>query len=213
MVISDDKPSTCYIRLRKQSKVPPGQPVRLGDVAEVIVDSAWEAKLKHLVLLNPKPKDGNILLVDMMAIVRAIKAVAPALGIECFGQPHTLVEIVKQAKRPNPFFIAIVWLLLFFGSGLAIMNFHADVSMLQVHHRIIELLTGRKEASSFWFQACYSIGIGLGMVIFFNHIFRKKFNEEPTPLEVEMYLYQENLNQYIVTEEYQRLREADEKRE
>ncbi|MNO07817.1 hypothetical protein D3C81_2301760 [compost metagenome] len=40
------------------------------------------------------------------------------------------------------------------------------------------------------------------MVLFFNHVFKKKFNEEPSPLEVEMYLYQQNMNQYVVAEEY-----------
>lgn len=205
--------STCYIRLRKQSSVKPGHPIRLQDVAEVIADDAWHAKLKEIVLKDPKPSDGNVVLIDMMQITRLIKAMYPKMTIECFGQPHTLVEVAATVKKPNVALIVLVWLLLFFGSGLAIMNFHADVSMLPVHKRIVELLTGRKDANPFWFQACYSIGIGLGMVVFFNHFFRKKFNEEPTPLEVEMFLYQENLNQYMITEEYKRLRKEDLKHE
>lgn len=39
------------------------------------------------------------------------------------------------------------------------------------------------------------------MVLFFNHIFKKKFNEEPNPLEVEMFMYQENVNTYVIAEE------------
>ncbi|MNI93321.1 hypothetical protein D3C73_1512510 [compost metagenome] len=50
-----------------------------------------------------------------------------------------------------------------------------------------------------------SLGMGVGMALFFNRFFKKTFNEEPSPLEVEMYLYQENMNQYIVTEEYSKL--------
>lgn len=208
-----DSGSTCYIRLRKQSSVKPDHPIRLKDVAEVIADDAWYTKLRELVLKEPKTSDGNMILIDMMHITRSIKELSPRMTIECFGQPHTLVEVVTQVKKPNIVLIVIVWLLLFFGSGLAIMNFHADVSMLPVHKRIVELLTGRKDANPFWFQACYSIGIGLGMVVFFNHFFRKKFNEEPTPLELEMFLYQENLNQYMITEEYKRLRKEDLKRD
>jgi len=44
------------------------------------------------------------------------------------------------------------------------------------------------------------------MVVFFNHLFKKKWNEEPTPLEVEMFLYQENIDQYVVAEEYKRMK-------
>ncbi|MNP81772.1 hypothetical protein D3C76_1802270 [compost metagenome] len=47
------------------------------------------------------------------------------------------------------------------------------------------------------------------MIIFFNHLFKKKWNEEPTPLEVEMYLYQENLNQYVIAEEYEKMRRSE----
>ncbi len=47
---------------------------------------------------------------------------------------------------------------------------------------------------------------------FFNHLFKKKWNEEPTPLEVEMYLYQENLDQYVVAEEYRKMNKAAEGR-
>ncbi|MNP77793.1 hypothetical protein D3C76_1752930 [compost metagenome] len=43
------------------------------------------------------------------------------------------------------------------------------------------------------------------MVVFFNHLFKKKWNEEPTPLEVEMFLYQKNIDHYVVHEEYSKL--------
>jgi stage V sporulation protein AA len=95
--------------------------------------------------------------------------------------------------------------LLFFGSALTIMNFHADVSMMEVQVRIVEMITGHKDEHPYLFQIAYSIGIGFGMIVFFNHLFKKNWNEEPTPLEVEMYLYQENVDQYVVAEEYEKM--------
>ncbi len=95
---------------------------------------------------------------------------------------------------------------MFIGSGLAIMNFHADVSMLAVQRKIYEMFTGEYIPNPLLLQIPYSLGIGIGMVIFFfNHLFKKKFNEEPSPLEVEMFTYQESLNQYVITEEYNRI--------
>ncbi|MNW57963.1 hypothetical protein D3C74_358020 [compost metagenome] len=73
------------------------------------------------------------------------------------------------------------------------------------------MITGERDEHPYLFQAAYSIGIGLGMIVFFNHLFKKKWNEEPTPLEVEMFLYQENLNQYVIAEEYKKKREAERK--
>ncbi|MDD1367314.1 hypothetical protein PTB13_04110, partial [Bacillus sp. MHSD17] len=47
----------------------------------------------------------------------------------------------------------------------------------------------------------YSLGLGLGMVLFFNHVFQKRINEEPSPLEVEMFQYQQSLDQYVIVHE------------
>jgi stage V sporulation protein AA len=145
----------------------------------------------------------------MMLIVGKIKKLFPFLQIEHFGEPHCLIEISEQRKPPALILIILVWLLLFIGSGLAIMNFHADVSMGVVHQRIYQLLTGKWAEHPLFLQIPYSIGIGLGMIIFFNHLFKKKFNEEPSPLEVEMFMYQENVNYYVITEEYAKIHEAE----
>lgn len=98
---------------------------------------------------------------------------------------------------------------LFFGSALTIMNFHADVNMQEVQIRIVEMLTGHRDEHPYLFQVAYSIGIGFGMAVFFNHLFKKKWNEEPTPLEVEMFLYQQNVDKYVVIEESERMHEQE----
>lgn len=192
-------------------RVRKGEAIILGQIAELLTEPEYEAKIKDLEVFRPKRQDGNIVLVDMLQIVRLVKGVVPEMAVEYFGEPHTLVEIGDAPNRPNIVLFLLVWLLLFFGSGLAIMNFHADVSMMPVQQRIVELITGKKDEHPYLFQLAYSLGIGFGMIVFFNHVFKKKFNEEPTPLEVEMFLYQENLNQFVITEEYCRLHEKGER--
>ena len=112
-----------------------------------------------------------------------------------------LVIVADKPPKPRVAVLILAWLLLFFGSGLAIMNFHTDVSMKEVHRRISELMTGKTTEHPLWFQIPYSFGIGLGMIVFFNHLFRKRFNEEPNPLEVELYMYEENVNAYVIADE------------
>ncbi|WP_019536698.1 stage V sporulation protein AA [Paenibacillus ginsengihumi] len=193
---------TVYLRLRKRLSIRRGEAVLLGQAAQLIADPAYEEALHRIVLYRPRENDGNIVLIDMMLIVERIRASYPLMQIEHFGEPHCLVEVGDPPKPPNIIFIIIVWLLLFIGSGLAIMNFHADVSMAEVHARIYRLVTGLDNDRPLLLQIPYSIGIGVGMVVFFNHLFKKKFNEEPSPLDVEVFLYQESVNHYIVTEEY-----------
>lgn len=198
-----------YIRLRRKARVRKGQIVRLHHIAQLFVDPEYEQALNEMIIHQPQQEDGNRVLIDMLLIIRKVKKQFPELQVEHFGEPHVLLEIYTDNKKANPLLIGIVWLLLFIGSGLAIMNFHADVSMLTVHQRIYELMTGKKVDHPLILQIPYSIGIGAGMVLFFNHLFKKKFNEEPSPLEVEMFMYQENINHYVITEEYSKINEEE----
>lgn len=201
-------PPVIYLRLRKRARVPKGSSIRLQDIAHIHTESDMSGRLLELVLHRPDRTDGNLVLIDILTVIASIREAVPGADIETFGEPHTLVEIYSARRPANRIGFAIVWLLLFFGSGLAIMNFHEDVSMPAVHQRIVFLLTGEKVEHPYLLQIPYSFGIGLGMVIFFNHVFKKKINEEPSPLEVEMFKYEENVLQYVVTEEYKKLAEA-----
>ncbi|BFH61728.1 MULTISPECIES: stage V sporulation protein AA [Paenibacillus] len=197
---------TVYLQLRSRVPITEGRTVTLGHVARILCDPKWEAPLRNLELARPQTWDGNLLLIDLMHIIPLVQKLIPGVIIEPIGQTHVLVEVVKASKKPSLLLFLLVWVLLFFGSALTIMNFHADVNMQEVQIRTVEMLTGRRDEHPYLFQAAYSFGIGFGMVIFFNHLFKKKWNEEPTPLEVEMYLYQENIDQFVVAEEYKRMR-------
>ncbi|TMV51353.1 stage V sporulation protein AA [Paenibacillus mesophilus] len=196
---------TLYIRLRKRASIAPGQSITLGCVAQLLAEPEMERTLLDLPLFKPSEMDGNIVLIDMMHIVKTIRRVYPQLKVDYFGEPHVLVDVQTKPKPPNRIALAVVWVLLFVGSGLAIMNFHEDVSMMEVHQRIYEMITGRRSEHPYWLQIPYSIGLGAGMVIFFNQLFKKRFSEEPSPLEVEMFSYQESLNHYVITEEYKKM--------
>lgn len=194
--------SVLYMRLKKRIFVQPGHAVTLGEVSRMLAaDTGQQQKLMSLVLYRHKKEDGNRVVIDLLQIVRGIRELLPELTIEAYGDPQVLVMIAEKTIKPRMVMLALIWLLLFFGSGLAIMNFHADVSMQEVHIRIVELVTGKRTEHPLWLQIPYSIGIGMGMVLFFNHIFKKRFNEEPNPLEVELYMYQENVNAYVIADE------------
>lgn len=194
--------ATLYFRLYKKKFIQAGNTIRFGDIAQIIVEDSLFDQLHALPIAHASVHEGSHQLIDILTIIARIQSQFPELHIEHYGEPHIMIEMKVSTKHPWKIWIVAVWLLLFVGSGLAIMNFHEDVSMLQVHQRIFELLTGTRNESPRIIQIPYSLGIGLGMVIFFNHIFKKKLNDEPSPLEVEMFTYQESIHQYMVTEEY-----------
>lgn len=190
-----------YLRLRKRLAVKPQAIITLGDICQLFWDGEREEAVRRMPIYRIQPEDGNLVIIDIMQVIQRLRSVYPDTELEIQGSPQIIVEVLNPRKKANPVLVTLVWLLLFVGSGLAIMNFHTDVSMLQVHQRIYYLITGKENAHPLWLQIPYSIGIGLGMVLFFNHIFQKKINEEPSPLEVELFMYQQNLDQYYIQHE------------
>ncbi|GBF72706.1 hypothetical protein PA598K_00971 [Paenibacillus sp. 598K] len=192
---------TVYLRLRKRITLAPGGELKLADIARLVATGRRARELGDLTIYRHAPEHGNRYVIDILHIIQRIRTAEPTLTIEPYGDPQVLVMISDKPGKPRMVVLMFAWLLLFFGSGLAIMNFHADVSMQQVHIRLSELLTGHSIRHPLWFQIPYSLGVGIGMVLFFNHLFRKRFNEEPNPLEVELYMYEENVNACVIADE------------
>lgn len=198
----DENKMIVYMRLRKKMRFRKGATVHLGQIAELIADPSVEPALRAVPIYESKSRKDNMVMIDVLHVMRKLRESYPQMQLEHIGEPHTLVEFYVQTKKPNLVLLIFVWILLFIGSGLAIMNFHADVSMMAVHQRIYELVTGARNEHPYLLQIPYSIGIGAGMMLFFNHWFKKKINDEPSPLEVEMYTYQENVHRRIIADEY-----------
>ena len=47
-------------------------------------------------------------------------------------------------------------------------------------------------------ELSYSIGLALGIIIFFNHIGGRRITKDPTPIEVEMRNYEREVNDALV---------------
>ena len=83
-----------FIQLRSRIRLPKGQTVRLGDIAFIVCDPEWEEKLRKLPLFQPKPQDGNRLLMDLIQIIPKVQRLIPGIQIEPIGHHHTLVELI-----------------------------------------------------------------------------------------------------------------------
>ncbi|WP_058307529.1 stage V sporulation protein AA [Gracilibacillus massiliensis] len=190
-----------YLRLKKKISVESNQLLRLGDISYLTGNINYLNKVESLKIYQITEADKNVSVIDGFQLLSTLVDAYPFLTVELVGANQVIVDIKKNQKKANFGLILIIWLLLCIGSAMAIMNFHYDVSMEEVHQGLYYLLTGDKEDKPLWIQIPYSIGLGLGMILFFNHIFKKRFNEEPSPLEVEMFNYQQDLDNYLIYHE------------
>lgn len=195
-------PSSIYLRLRYKFKAKQNEIITIGKMAHIIAPDEVMEAIQSIHIHTISPEDSSHLVIDAIDVIEAINHLFPQFDIQTVGPAQSIVEISAQKKkRTGPLFIGLVWLLLFIGAALTIMNFHEDVAMGEVHQKIYSLITGDHNKNPLIIQIPYSIGVGVGMVLFFNHLFKKKFNEEPSPLEVEMFNYQQDLDQYVIFQE------------
>ena len=60
-------------------------------------------------------------------------------------------------------------------------------------NKLYKLLLGTKNGHNV-IEIAYSIGIGLGIILFFNHFSRKKLQKDLTPIQIEMRTYEQDMN-------------------
>lgn len=193
--------SFIYLRLRHRVEVRPNSKITLADIAQIIAPEKDLTKLKQLTVYEVSTSDKSSVVIDVMTLIDLITEKWGAVDIQTIGPSQTIIDIIYKKKKVPIIFFILIWLLLFFGSALAIMNFHEDVSMRAVHQKIYKMITGNDQSKPLILQIPYSLGLGLGMIIYFNHLFKKRFNEEPSPLEVEIFNYQQDVDHYVVMNE------------
>ena len=86
----------------------------------------------------------------------------------------------------------------FFGAAFAIMTFNNDANVTDVFAKFYEMIIGTRADGPTILEASYSVGLALGILLFFNHFASWKITVDPTPIEVEMRLYEENLNKTLI---------------
>ncbi|KKB37915.1 stage V sporulation protein AA [Bacillus thermotolerans] len=197
-----------YIRLRHRVRHPQNKTVKLRDIAEVIAPEHLQGDLLYTDIYKVRKREMPVAVVDAMIVIEKLHEQWPGIDIQFIGPAQTIVDTSSPARKPWPLFL-FVWLLLFVGAGLTIMNFHEDVSMPEVHIKLYEIVTGETTEQPLIFQIPYSIGLGAGMILFFNHLFKKRLNEEPSPMEIEMFNYQQDMDQYVIVHERKEGRISD----
>ena len=189
------------MQIEPKVSVIPGQVLRIKDIGSAFcVDEDIQGKVLNLEIKKVKGEQKNEV-IPALLIISIVQKSMTNIDIVVMGNPEILVDINHSSntnKIYNYIKIALVCLILFLGAGLAIINFHADVNMDESLKIIYHMVTGKENDKPLILQIPYSIGIGLGMSVFFNHVLKKKWKKEPSPLEVEMYMYDKSIDEYTL---------------
>ncbi len=139
--------------------------------------------------------------ISVMKIIEMITVVYPGIRIENIGETDVIIERIKAEKKgkyrkfPKIVFVSLIS---FFGTAFTIMAFHNDIQIQNLFNNVHLMITGVESSGYTILELSYSIGLCLGIIVFFNHIGGKRISSDPTPIEVEMRIYEEDVNQTLI---------------
>lgn len=200
--MKEDASKTIYIKANKNNMVSHRR-VTLADVTKLYgTDKRLLQNLYSEVLLQiPKENGASHYEYSVLKLMELMNRQHTELLFENIGETDFVVEYrpPKKAKQAWEILKAVfVCLAVFFGSAFAIMTFNQDVSVGELFGLVKELVLGDGQAGGYLLEISYSVGLTLGIVLFFNHFSRAKIDSDPTPLQIQMRLYEENLNQAMI---------------
>lgn len=196
-----------YLKFEKNTKTY-NKTISLGEAGEMqCADSAIVNRLKTEKLYtfqNVKKGKHSCAarrVFSILEVVEKIQGVYPNLEIQNMGEQDFIVEYsTKPKEQPALTFlkVAVVCLICFFGSAFSIMAFNNDVSTVDMFGQFYMLMTGQESDGFTILELTYSLGLAAGIIAFFNHIGGRRLTKEPTPIEVEMRLYEDDVNTTLI---------------
>ena len=72
------------------------------------------------------------------------------------------------------------------------MTYNTDTSLGKTFIIINRIFTGREVDTPNLITIPYAIGLATGVLFFFNHFGKRKITEDPTPMQVEIAMYEKD---------------------
>ncbi len=193
--------SAIYVKGDQNTEVK-SEKVSLGDILEIAcVDCHVLAKVKSLPIVHFHKEGPKRLVISIVKIVEKIHEEYPNAEVINLGAPDMIITYEEEKKKSlllERIKVGFVCLLTFVGAAFSIMTFNNDVGISKLFAQIYESVTGEMKTGLTILEISYSIGISVGIVVFFSHFGKKKFSVDPTPIEVEMRTYENDIQTTLI---------------
>lgn len=206
---------TVYIKADRNVEVTKPE-VTLGDVLKIECSNPnMVPKLNTLKLLkfhHTDKKHQNRTAVSILRVIQCIHEQYPNIDVQNMGETDFIVTYEEQQTAGGAVHYmkaAVVVVISFIGAAFSIMAFNNDVDTTKMFSQIYELLTGNKSDGFTILELTYCIGLVIGILTFFNHFGKKKFSVDPTPMEVEMRLYENDIQSTLIETYSRKEKELD----
>ena len=191
----------CYIKLSRNIEKT-SDDVFLKDLGSInCADKTVAAKVKSIKICRFKGEGEQRVVISVLKIIALIEEACPGVAVQSVGESEVLVERVNpeaHSKVSLIFKIILVSLICFCGTAFTIMAYHNDIVISEAFSQIYRIVMGHEPDGVNVLEVSYSIGLVLGIIIFFNHVGGRRLTKDPTPIEVEMRKYECDVNDTLV---------------
>ena len=146
--------------------------------------------------------DPQIRIMDVMSV----ECTDPAI---CAGIKNKTLYHFAPEQTMETLKIVVLCIVIFLGSAFTIMAFNNDVSVGEVFDRFYKQILGGDKPTVSEIEIFYCLGLAVGILVFFNHIGKKKITSDPTPIQVEMRKYQKDVDTTFIENAGRRGHEHD----
>lgn len=190
-----------YLKAEQNAEVMQAQ-VCVKDIASVYCsDSSITSKVKALKIYQFQEEKRKRQVISILRVIELIEKECPVVTVESVGENATLIELVNAGRHKTmaqTVRLIFVMLISFFGTGFTIMAFHNDISINRLFSRVYEQVMGYTPQGYTILEITYSLGLAVGIIMFFNHIGGRRLTKDPTPIEVEMRVYETDVNKALI---------------
>lgn len=193
--------ATIYIKAEQNVELQ-SEDVYIKDIGKLACsDEHVLAKVKAIKLYHFKDEKPKRQVISLLKVIEEINKVCPQASVESIGEPAVLVEYINVDKHKGMrqfLKLAFVAMISFFGTAFTIMAFHNDIGINDVFTKVYEMVMGQQGDGYSVLELSYSAGLAVGIIVFFNHIGGRRITKDPTPIEVEMRVYEEDVNKALI---------------
>ena len=201
------KSETLYLKI-DQNTIVTDRHVTLGDIAKMeCPDASIVRQLKQKKIytfaeaMNPRKQKNQMKVFSILKIVELIHEEYPNVDISNEGEKDFIIEYIPNPEKPkwiNALKTVALCVVIFFGAAFTIMAFNNDINVTELFAQVYEQCTGAVSDGYTILEISYSLGLSVGIILFFNHVGGRRITKDPTPIEVEMRVYETDVNKALI---------------
>lgn len=192
---------TIYLKMDAKVKLQTDV-VRIGDLGKIYCEESTVVnKIKTIQVYRFQKSDQNRCVIGVLKVIELIHQGYPAYTVDIVGETETIVEQITGKSKP----VWIDWLkvilvsaICFFGTMYTVMSYHNEISIVDLFSQVYSIATGQESDGFTALEVSYSIGLSLGIIVFYNHLGKRKLTPDPSPITVEMRTYEDDVNRSLV---------------